>query len=452
MYQGVQQFWTETGGAALPRLSRSQGLNIWDTAGNRYLDVTSGPITVNIGHGNERVLAAMRQQAERVCFAYPSSFESECCTELGRRLAAAAGPGLDCAFFVSSGSEAVEKCLQFARRVAIAKGQPGRHKILSRNPSYHGSTIATMALSADPSYAAYLPIAGSLLALSSSYGHYVPAPMSYRPPEGLSALEHAQHCAERLRERIVEADPNSVLAFVMEPVMGFCGGATSAPAEYYRRVREVCDEFGVLLMYDEIVSGMGRTGRFLSADHWPNARPDLVVLAKGLGGGYTPLAAFLAPKGLVELVANAGGFQAGHTHKAHPLSCAVGLAVFDETIRLGLIDRAAEMGQYLRSQLSRLMNEIDIIGEVRGMGLLNAVEIVADRRTKRMLPRTLDVIGALQALALKQGLLIYGRRTHGGQFGDWLMIAPPLITTRAEVDEIVVGLGACLKLYQDKLR
>jgi adenosylmethionine-8-amino-7-oxononanoate aminotransferase len=443
MALGIQRYWTGQTGKGPPLIDHAQGMHIWDTSGKRYIDVTSGPIAVNIGHGNARVLEAMRGQAARVCFAYPSNFESADSTALSERLAQLAGPGLECAFFVSSGSEAVEKCLQFARRAAIATGRPGRYKLISRNPSYHGSTRATMALSADPSYAPYLS--------GWPAGLQVSAPLSYRPPAGMGHAEHARQCAEELRARIITEDPDLVLAFIMEPVMGFCGGASSAPPEYYRRVREICDEFGVLLIYDEIVSGAGRAGTFLAADHWPGARPDLAVLAKGLGGGYVPLAAFLAPAPLVDAVAGAGGFHVGHTHKAHPLACAVGLAVLAETVEQKLIERARDTGAYLRDRLQSLQQASTIIGDVRGLGMLNAVEIVADRDSKRMLPRELDVVGRVQALARDQGLFIYGRRTHAGRFGDWIMVAPPLIATRADVDEIVAGLGRCLAEYQHEL-
>lgn len=441
--EGMQRFWTGASGPGPPAIARAKGLHIWDTSGKRYIDVTSGPIAVNIGHGNEHVLAAMREQSGRFCFAYPSNFESERSTELSRRLAALAGPGFECAFYVSSGSEAVEKCLQFARRAAMARGERARYKIISRNPSYHGSTRATMALSADPGYAPYLE--------GYPPGIHVPAPSSYRPPAGMSAGAYAMQCAEALRARIVECSPQTVLAFIMEPVMGFCGGADSAPPEYYRRIREICDEFGVLLIYDEIVSGAGRTGTFLAAHRWPAARPDLVILAKGLGGGYAPLAAFLAPSRLVDAVAGAGGFHVGHTHKAHPLACAVGLAVLDVTLGDQLIDNAASVGAYLRSRLRALQQHNPLIGDVRGLGMLNAIELVADRDSARMLPRELDVIGRIQAIAREQGLLIYGRRTHAGRYGDWLMVSPPLIATHADIDEIVDGLARCLASYRGEL-
>ncbi len=440
---GIQRFWSSALDAPLARVERAQGVHVWDTAGRRYIDVTSGPVAVNLGHGNARVLRAMQEQASRVCFAYPSTFESESNVRLGERLAAEVGMGLERAFFVSGGSEAVEKCLQFARRYALACGQTSRYKVISRNPSYHGSTRATMALAADPGYAAYLP--------PGHTGIHVPAPWSYRPPAGVDAAAFAEQCAHALRDAILAQGSDEVLAFIIEPVMGFCGGADHAPAAYYRRVRQICDEFGVLLIYDETISGAGRTGRFLAAHWWPDAQPDLVTLAKGIGGGYVPLAAFLAPARLVDVVVRAGGFHFGHTHKAHPLACAVGLAVLEETLDRGLIERASELGAVLRSSLHKLKDEISIIGDVRGLGLLNAIEIVADPKTKAMLPRSLDVIGRLQAIARAEGLLIYGRRSHGGKFGDWILVTPPLIATSADLEEIVAGLARTLRLYRAEL-
>jgi adenosylmethionine-8-amino-7-oxononanoate aminotransferase len=347
--------------------------------------------------------------------------------------------GLDRAFFVSGGSEAVEKALQFARRYAMAIGQSSRFKIISRNPSYHGSTRAVMALSADPGYAPFLA--------AGQGGIQVPAPWSYRPPAGMSPAEYARQCAEALREKILTEGPETVLAFILEPVMGFCGGADYAPPEYYRRVREICTELGVLLIFDETISGAGRTGKFLAAHWWPDAQPDMVTLAKGIGGGYYPLAAFLTSARMVDAVIGAGGFHLGHTHKGHPLACAVGLAVLEETLDRKLIERANEVGAHLRSRLQALQVEIPVMGDVRGLGMLNAIEIVADQSSKAMLPRTLDVLGHIQSIARSHGLLIYGRRTHGGKFGDWIMVTPPLIATNADIDEIVDGLGKMLRTF-----
>jgi adenosylmethionine-8-amino-7-oxononanoate aminotransferase len=398
---------------------------------------------VSIGHGNRRVLAAMQEQAERASFAYPTSFESEANLALSALLTAQAGAGLDRAFFVSSGSEAIEKCIQFARVHALATGQAGRWKIIGRHPSYHGSTLGALAVSGD--------LAPGVMQPYLREAPRVAAPLSYRIPDGLDAESHARRCVAELEETIVREGAHSVLAFLMEPVIGFSGGAMRAPDFYYAEVRRICDHHGVLLVYDEVISGAGRTGRFLAAHHWPDALPDLVVLAKGLGGGYYPLGAFLAPAAMVAAVATRQGFHYGHTHKGSPLGCAVGLAVLRETLERGLVAQAERTGAYLRQRLAELMRTVPIVGDVRGMGLLNAVEIVAHPATKAMLPRDLDVIGDVKRLALEQGLLIYGRRSHGGRYGDWLMMTPPLIATAADVDVIVESLGRALVRYTDQL-
>jgi adenosylmethionine-8-amino-7-oxononanoate aminotransferase len=442
---GVQHFWMKKGATQLPRIDRAQGIRIWDTDGNCYIDVTSGPCTVNLGHGNRRVLAAMREQAERACFAYPAYFESEANTRLSDLLAAHAGPGLDRAFFVSSGTEAVEKCVELARMHALARGQGSRFKVISRTPSYHGSTLGALALTGDPvSTGRMRPMLREM--------PKIPAPLSYRPPDGMDGAAYAQLCAERLRETIETEGPETVLAFIMEPIGGLSAGATYAPDEYYRRVREICDAYDVLLIYDEVIAGAGRTGRFLAAHWWPAARPDLVVLAKGLGSGYYPLACFLAPAAMVEAVAEGGGFYYGHTYKSSPLGCAVGLAVLEETIGRNLPANAERVGAHLRARLETLMHESAIIGDVRGKGLLNAIELVADKATKAMLPRTRDVPKEISDRAREEGLLMYARRTAGGQFGDWLMMTPPLIATTDDVDEIVERLGRALGAYERELR
>ena len=442
---GVQHFWMKAGATQVPRIDRAEGLRLWDTDGNCYIDVTSGPCAVNLGHGNRRVLAAMQRQAERACFAYPSYFESESNTRLSDLLATQAGPGLDRAFFVSSGSEAVEKCIELARMHALARGQGSRFKVISRMPSYHGSTLGALALTGDPvSTGRMRPMLREM--------PKIPAPLTYRPPDGMSGADYAQQCAERLRETIEAEGPETVLAFIMEPIGGLSAGATCAPDSYYERVREICDAYDVLLIYDEVIGGAGRTGRFLAAHWWPAARPDLVVLAKGLGSGYYPLACFLAPAAMVEAVAGAGGFYYGHTYKSSPLGCAVGLAVLEETISRDLPANAERVGAHLRARLEALMRESAIIGEVRGKGLLNAIELVADKTTKAMLPRTRDVPKEISDRALSEGLLLYARRTAGGAFGDWLMMTPPLIATIEDVDEIVDRLSRVLSAYEHELR
>jgi adenosylmethionine-8-amino-7-oxononanoate aminotransferase len=316
--------------------------------------------------------------------------------------------------------------------------------VISRYPAFHGSTLACQGLSEDPQ--------NSPLAPMLPRWPKVPVPFSYRPTAGLDAGADAMRCAEALRETLLVQGPDTVLAFILEPVMGLSGGANYSPPAYYRRIREICSEFGVLLIFDEVMSGAGRSGRFLAAHWWQDAQPDLVVLGKGLGSGYFPLGGFMASTAMAQTVVESGGFHLGHTYKANPLACAVGLAVIRETVDQGLPARAAQSGEYLRAQLRELQGTIPIIGDVRGLGLFNAIEIVANPETKVMFPRARDVPKEVSQLALQQGLLIYARRTFGGRFGDWLMMTPPLIVSELQMDELVERLGKTLRPYQEQLQ
>lgn len=441
---GVQHFWLPKGTPQLPRIDRGEGVYVWDAAGRRYFDGTCGPLAVNLGHGNRRVLEAMRAQAERICYAYPSYFESESNTLLADLLTGLAGKGFDRCFFVNSGAEAVEKAIEFARLHAVARGEKGRVKVIARMPSFHGSTLGTQSLGE-------MKDTSPLGAMLHPWPK-VPAPFPYRPAPGLEPEADASRCAEALRTAILDAGPETVLAFILEPVMGFSGGAAHAPAAYYRRIRDICSEFGVLLIFDEVMSGAGRTGRFLAAHYWPDAKPDLVSLAKGIASGYHPVAGFLAPDAMVQTVVGAGGFHLGHTQKASPLACAVSLAVLRELTERKLIANAESMGTLLRHGLEELKNEIPIIGDVRGLGLMNGIEFVADSGTKAMLPRHVDVPKDISRIAMEKGLLLYARRTAGGRFGDWIMVAPPLIATRDQIEELVELLRATLLEYQASLR
>lgn len=441
---GVQHFWLPKGTPQLPRIVRGEGVYVWDAAGRRYLDGTCGPLAVNLGHGNPRVLEAMRAQAERICYAYPAYFESESNTQLADLLAELAGTGFDRCFFVNSGAEAVEKVIEFARLYAVARGETKRVKVIARMPSFHGSTLGTQSLGETPDTS---PLGAMLHPWPK-----VPAPFPYRPATGLDVEADAARCAEALRSAILDAGPETVLAFILEPVMGFSGGATCAPPAYYRRIREICDEFGLLLIFDEVMSGAGRTGRFLAAHYWPDAKPDLVSLAKGIASGYHPVAGFMAPEAMVQTVVGAGGFHFGHTQKASPLACAVSLAVLRELAERKLMVNAEAMGALLRRRLEEMKAEIPVIGDVRGLGLMIGVEFVADPETKAMLPRQLDVPKDISRIAAEKGLLLYARRTAGGRFGDWIMVAPPLISTRDQIEELCDMLRATLLEYQSRLR
>ena len=423
-----------------PRIRRAEGIWFEDVDGNRYMDASSGPVVSNLGHGNKRVLAAMAKQAAEVAFAYPLMWESEANLHLSERLAALAGPGFERAFLVSGGSEAVETALKFSRQWALATGQGTRCKVIGREPGYHGNTMGAMAVTGDPVMrAAYAPMMRPM--------PLVPAPFTYRLPPNHTPETYARHCAEALEHRILAEGPETVLAFIMEPIGGLATGALVPPDAYFAAVRDICTRHGVLLIFDEVISGAGRTGRFLAAHHWPESKPDLVVLAKGITAGYTPLGAMLAPAPMVEAVADAGGFAHGFTYFANPLSAAVGAAVLEELVQRDLMGNAERMGARLRAKLEALAKRSPLIGDVRGRGLLLMIEIVADKATKAMIPLERMAPYRIQAIGLQHGLALYCRRTAGGAYGEWLPITPPLIITEDEVDELVARLEATLSTF-----
>ncbi len=440
----VQVFLAPQGTPRLPRVDRGEGIYFWDTDGNRYIDVSSGPVANNLGSGNARVLDAMRKQAERAAFAFPGQFESEANEKLADLLTSLAGPGLDRAFFVSGGSEAVESAVKLARQYAIANGQSERWKVISRSPGYHGGTMGALTLTADRHMH---DVFGPLLRDMPK----VPAPLTYRLPDDHIAESYARHCAAALEEQIKAEGPESVLAFIMEPIGGLATGALVPEAIYLTEVRRICDAYGVLLIHDEVMSGAGRTGMFLASEHWPGSRPDIVVLAKGIAAGYTPMGAILAPNKIVSAVADSGGFMNGFTYFSNPLSCAIGHAVLTEMVERDLITNAAERGEELFAALSALKAVSPIVGDVRGKGLLLAIELVADQETKERLPLELNAPALFQKIARDHGLAVYCRRTSYGDYGDWLMITPPLIVTREQVTEIVDGLAATLRAFEHQI-
>jgi adenosylmethionine-8-amino-7-oxononanoate aminotransferase len=422
-----------------PLVARAEGIHIWDRSGKRYIDGSSGAMVANIGHGNPRVLAAMRRQMEEATFAYRLHFENEAAETLARRIARRLPQGLDRVFFVSGGSEAVESCLKLARQYALATGQGGRWKVISRFPSYHGATLGALSVTG------YAPMTEPFAPMMREMPK-IPAPTCYLDRDNLDWEARGLRYAEMLREEILRQGPESVLAFIMEPVGGASTGALVAPDSYYARIREICDEFDILLILDEVMSGVGRTGRFLAAEHW-GLRPDLIALSKGFAAGYAPLGAMVADRRLVEPVLDQGGFIHGYTYAGNPLACAAGLAVLEEIESRDLMGNASIMGGLLKAGLVRLMGRFPFIGDVRGLGLLLAFEMVADRRAMTPLPKDLNAHSRLVELAYERGLIIYSRRTRGGLEGDHFMVCPPMTVEEADIAEILALLEESLLAF-----
>ena len=419
-----------------PMLDRAEGVYLWDTDGRRWLDGSSGAMVSNIGHSNPAVLAAMRQQMDKATFGYRLHFQNQPAEDLAALTASLMPKGLDRVFFVSGGSEAVESAVKFARQAHLARGEGSRWKVISRFPSYHGSTLGALALTG---YAALSdPFAPMLRDMPK-----IPAPTAYLDRDNLTDEARGLRYAEMLRERIEAEGPETVAAFIMEPVGGASTGALVAPDSYYQRIRDICDDYGIFLIHDEVMSGAGRTGRFLAGEHWGIA-PDIVALSKGFAAGYMPLGAMAARGDLVDAVLDAGGFAHGHTYAGNPLACAAGLAVLRELLDGDLIGNAERMGAVLKARLAGLMADFPFIGDVRGKGLLLAAELVSDRDTMAVLPPAANAHQRLVDLCYDRGLIVYSRRTRGGVEGDHILVCPPLIVTEAQIDEIMAMLTDAL--------
>lgn len=421
-----------------PLLDHAEGVYIWDVHGKRYIDGSSGAMVANIGHSNPRVLDAMRAQMDKATFGYRLHFENEPAEALARDVAGLMPAGLDRVFFVSGGSEAVESCLKLARSWAVATGRGQRYKVISRFPSYHGSTLGALSVTGTTPFTA--PYAPMFVPMPK-----IPAPTCYLDRDELDLNERGLRYAEMLRGEILRQGPETVLAFIMEPVGGASTGALVAPDSYYARIQEICAEFDILLILDEVMTGAGRTGRFLGAEHW-GLQADITALSKGFAAGYAPLGAMVAHHRIVEPVLDAGGFPHGYTYAGNPLAAAAGRAVLQETLERGLIANAEAMGGVLKARLEGLMRRFPFIGDVRGKGLLLAFELM-DRATGEPLDPALDAHARLVDLAYERGLIIYSRRTRGGSRGDHFMVCPPLIVTVEQIDEIMALLSDSLGAF-----
>ncbi len=425
--------------AARPVLDRAEGIYMWDTSGRQFIDGSSGSMVSNIGHSNPAVLAAMRAQMEKSTFGYRLHFETEPGEKLAAKVAGLCPAGMEKVFFVSGGSEAVESAIKLARQWAVVTGQGQRWKVISRFPSYHGATLGALSVTGyDPLTDPFRPMMVQM--------PKIPAPRAWL--DGLDRDDPATgaHYAAMLEAEILAQGPDTVLAFIQEPVGGASTGALVPPAGYMQAVREICTKYGILLIHDEVMSGGGRVGAFLGGDLW-GIVPDILAISKGFGAGYVPLGAMVAQQAIVDAVQAAGGFMHGHTYAGNPLACATGLAVLEQIETQGMMENARRVGAVLKARLAALMQRYGFIGDVRGEGLLLAFEFVADRDTRAPLPREMKAFDEMVERAYAEGLIIYSRRSRGGYAGDHFLVCPPMITTEAQVDEIMERLGRALEAF-----
>jgi len=424
-----------------PVAVKAQGVFIEDADGRRYLDGCGGAVVCSIGHGVKEIADVMTSQARRLAFAHSSQFVTREAMDLTARIAALA-PGdmkeTGRVYLVSGGSEAVETGIKLARQYHVERGRPGKHKIIGRWQSYHGSTLGALSVTGNAARRdLYLPM------LQPS-PHIAPS-FCYRCPLGLEYPECAVSCIDELDTAIHQEGADSVAAFIAEPVVGATLGAVPTVKEYFQRARAICDAHDVLLIADEVMTGVGRTGKNFGIDHY-GVIPDLIVTGKGLSAGYAPLGAVIARAPVVEALQRGRGyFEHGFTYSANPLTAAIGSAVLRYLEQHRLIERAASMGKVLGQRMKELKRTHRIIGDVRGLGMLWGLELVKDRATKEPFPPSLKLARRLYEASLAEGLMIYpGTGTREGRDGDHAIIAPPFTITRDELDDLIGRLDRAL--------
>lgn len=424
-------------GSALPRMARAHGCWITDTEGNQYLDAASGALVVNVGHDDSRVTSAIHRQMASGSYVHSSAFTSE----IGERYASALAARLPMEnariYPVSGGSEAVETALKAARAFHIANGETSRSIVIGRELSYHGNTRGALDVSGRESLRApYLPWLDQAAR--------VPGVLEYRCPNPTHPDRCAAWHAAKLDAEIVALGPDQVAAFIAEPVGGAASGAAVPPEGYWPAIRDVCDRHGVLLIVDEVMTGFCRTGRWFASEHF-GLSPDIMTMAKGASSGYWPLGVCA----MSERVASAledGGFVHGFTFSHHPVGAAVGMAVLQRMDDLKLVDAAETKGVILMEKLRGTVGAHEQVGDIRGVGLLLAVELVEERSSKQPFPTEAEMADRLALAARHEGLLIYpSTGTAGNGLGDVVLIGPPLIVSEPELDTLVYRFSQALE-------
>lgn len=424
-------------GAQLKTAVGGEGCYLIDADGKRYFDGSGGAAVSCLGHGDPEVTRAAKAQLDALAFAHTSFFTSEPAEALADLLIAQAPGDLDRVYFVSGGSEAIEAALKLARQYHLERGEPQRRHLIARRQSYHGNTLGALAAGGNQwRRSQFEPM---LIGVS----HIAPCYEYAEKPEGETSWDYGQRVAQELEDEILRLGPDTVMAFIAEPVVGATLGAVPAVEGYFKRIREICDRYGVLLILDEVMCGMGRTGHLFACEA-EGIVPDIVTIAKGLGAGYQPIGAMLCTGEIYDTIAQGSGFfQHGHTYVGHPVATATGLAVINAILGRNLLPRVRDMGGQLETGLRGALGQHPHVGDIRGRGLFWGVEIVEDRDTKAPFDPDLAIAGRLKAAAFEAGLICYPMRgTRDGRIGDHVLLAPPFIMEPQHIDEIAEKLCA----------
>ncbi|WP_375508178.1 aspartate aminotransferase family protein [uncultured Caballeronia sp.] len=417
--------------AKLPVAVAGEGIEIIDSKGRRYIDACGGAAVSCLGHGNQRVIDAIKKQAQQLPYAHTSFFTTDVAEALADRLVESAPDGLGHVYFTSGGSEAIEAALKLARQYFVEKGEGQRRHFIARRQSYHGNTLGALAIGGNAwRREPFLPILIE--------AHHVSPCFAYREQRADETdAAFAQRLADELEHKIIELGGDTVAAFVAETVVGATAGAVPPVREYFKKIRAVCDKYGVLLILDEIMSGMGRTG-YLYACEEDGITPDLLTIAKGLGAGYQPIGATLVSDDIYNtIVRGSGFFQHGHTYIGHATACAGALEVQRVIEEDGLLHNVQARGEQLRALLRAHYAQHPHVGDIRGRGLFVGVELVADRTLKKPFDPAFNLHARIKREAMKHGLMVYPMGgTVDGVSGDHILLAPPFICTATQIDTI----------------
>jgi adenosylmethionine-8-amino-7-oxononanoate aminotransferase len=422
-----------------PIAVRGEGIEIVDRDGNRYLDASGGAAVSCLGHDHPRVIEAIQAQVAKLAYAHTSFFTTEPAEALADHLIERGPEGIERVYYVSGGSEAVEAALKMARQYFVESGQPERRRFIARRQSYHGNTLGALSVGGNAwRRRQFEPLLIDVAHVSPCYAYRDRA-------EGEADEAYGLRLAEELDRTVRELGPDTLIAFVAEPVVGATMGAVPPVPGYFRAVREICDRYGMLLILDEVMCGMGRTGTLFACEQ-DGVRPDLVTVAKGLGAGYQPIGATLVSGAIYDaIVAGSGFFQHGHTYMAHPTACAAALAVQEAIVEEQLLGRVRMQGARLRELLGERLGDHPHVGDIRGRGLLMGLELVAERAIRRPFAPERRLHARVKAEAMARGLMCYPNAgTIDGTRGDHVLLAPPYIVTDAELELIVERLAAAI--------
>lgn len=426
--------------AVLPLAVGGDGIHILTADGRRVLDACGGAAVSCLGHRDRSVVEAVKAQLDALPYAHTSFFTTEAAERLATMLAERAPEGIGRAYFVSGGSEAAETAIKLARQYFLEIGED-RSRIIARRQSYHGNTLGALAAGGNEwRRRQFAPL------LAGAMSHIAPCHYWRWGAPGESEVDYGRRAADALEAEILRLGPTTVAAFIAEPVVGATMGAVPPVPGYFRRIREICDRHGVLLILDEVMCGTGRTGTLFACEQ-DGVRPDMILMAKGLGAGYQPVGAVLVADSIHDAIAAGSGFfQHGHTYIGHPAACAAGVAVIEAIERRDLLQNVGRMGERLREGLHARFGQHPNVGDIRGRGLFLGLELVADRDTKAPLPPERKAHAAIKRAALERDLMVYPMGgTVDGVRGDHILIAPPFIITERDVETILDRLAGAVE-------